>query len=79
GKPTIAIPAGGYLDTIVDGVNGVFARSPEAADVAQAMNQVMERHWDPSALKSHAEKFSERRFAGEISTWVEQLRGAQRA
>lgn len=77
GKPTIAIEAGGYLDTIVDGLNGVFARSPEAADVAQAMHQVLESVWDPAALKSHAEKFSERRFAGEISTWVDELRGAQ--
>lgn len=78
GKPTIAIQAGGYLDTIVEGINGVFARSPEAADVAQAMTEVLSQPWNQSDLTSHDEKFSERRFAGEISTWVEQLRRAQR-
>lgn len=79
GKPTIAIQAGGYLDTIVDGVNGFFAQSPEATDVAEAMTQVLRHTWDPSTLKSHAEKFSEKRFAAEISTWVDELRGAQKA
>lgn len=73
GKPTIALQAGGYLDTIVDGVNGVFADSAAPHDIARAMQETLERKWDVDKLQAHARRFSEQRFAHEIHRLVLQI------
>lgn len=73
GKPTIALQAGGYLDTIVEGVNGIFAASAEPHDIADAMRKILHRSWDVERLQAHARKFSEQRFAYEIRKLVVEL------
>jgi glycosyltransferase involved in cell wall biosynthesis len=62
GKPTIALRAGGYLDTIVEGTTGAFIESPTVVDIREAVQGFRADDWSESAIKAHAELFSEARF-----------------
>lgn len=62
GVPTIALRAGGYLDTIVDGRTGLYFDQPTAAAIAGALDRADTHEWDAAAVKARAEEFSEARF-----------------
>ncbi len=71
GRPVIAFAAGGALETIVDGVTGVFAHEQTPTAFARAI-EAFERHpFDPSALRVHAERFSRGRFVRELRGFVD--------
>jgi glycosyltransferase involved in cell wall biosynthesis len=63
GKPTAAPHLGGFLDTIVQGLTGVFFERPEAGLIAEAMTRVGEIAWDAEVIVEHAAGFNETRFA----------------
>ena len=66
GVPTVALRAGGYLDTIVDGVNGVFVEEPTVDAVAGGVERLLAHDWDRAAMQAHAERFSEVEFSQRI-------------
>ena len=63
GKPTAAPHLGGFLDTIVQGLTGVFFERPEPGLIAEAMTRVGEIAWDAKVIVEHAAGFNEARFA----------------
>ena len=73
GRPTLALRAGGYLDTIVDGVNGVFVDEPTVDAVAGGVERLLAHDWDRAAMQAHAERFSEGAFARQIRALVAEL------
>ena len=58
GRPTIAYRAGGAIETIVDGVTGVFFDRQEPGDLADAIKRFEGMEWSPAVLRRHAENFS---------------------
>ncbi|WP_370460603.1 glycosyltransferase [Pseudarthrobacter sp. GA104] len=66
GKPTIALRAGGYLDTIVEGATGIFIEKPEAAQIRESVLQFQAEEWDVDSIRSHAAKFSEEGFRARL-------------
>ncbi|MGJ5590543.1 glycosyltransferase [Micrococcus lylae] len=74
GIPTVAVQDGGYLDSIDEGVNGLYVTGPEVDAVADGITRALAAAWDPEAMKAHAEGFSEARFAEQIAAEVERLR-----
>lgn len=71
GKPVIALRAGGYLDTIRDGVNGVFVERPTAECVRGGVRELEQRGpWDPERIRAHADAFGEERFIEALRTAV---------
>lgn len=66
GKPTIALRAGGYLDTIVEGVTGRFIERPTAHAIRAAVLAFDAGEWDARAIQTRVEDFSEERFR----TWL---------
>lgn len=62
GLPTVALRAGGYLDTIVPAVNGEFFDEPTIEGIAEAVARARSRRWDAEAIRAHADAFSEERF-----------------
>lgn len=66
GVPTVALRAGGYLDTIVEGVNGVFVDAPTVEAVAEGVDRLLAYDWDRAAMQAHAERFSEKAFGKHI-------------
>jgi glycosyltransferase involved in cell wall biosynthesis len=57
GRPTIAYRAGGAVETIVDGVTGIFFDRQEPADLAAAITRFEGIEWSPAVLRRHAENF----------------------
>jgi glycosyltransferase involved in cell wall biosynthesis len=56
GCPTAALHAGGYLDTVVEGVTGAFFDEPVPTKIAPAIRAMVEHDWDADALRRHAAK-----------------------
>ncbi len=75
GRPTLALHAGGYLDTVDPSTSGAFfeAATPEA--IAQSVRTWRTHRWDPAAIERHADDFSEARFIDRIRTEVAALAG----
>ena len=74
GVPTIALRAGGYLDTVQDGVNGAFFDSPEASTIRSAIERSTHAaKLDAHAIRERAEQFSEVRFHAELRTIIDDL------
>lgn len=73
GKPTLALRAGGYLDTIAEGVSGAFFDRPTAADIRAAIEANRGRAWDEDAIRRHADTFSEVRFRERLVDEVDRL------
>jgi glycosyltransferase involved in cell wall biosynthesis len=73
GKPTLALRAGGYLDTIAEGVTGAFFERPMPADIRGAVEASRTRPWDREAIRAHADSFSQERFSARLRAEVESL------
>ncbi len=73
GKPTAALHAGGYLDTIDPQVNGLFFESPDVSSVSSGITDLIERCWNASAIKAHADNFGKQRFCARLQDVVAEL------
>jgi glycosyltransferase involved in cell wall biosynthesis len=75
GKPTVALRAGGYLDTIDESINGVFFDAPVPKEIRQAVVVALERRWSSNAIQAHAARFGKQRFIERLREVVaEELR-----
>ncbi|WP_308467485.1 glycosyltransferase [Rathayibacter soli] len=75
GKPTLALHAGGYLDTVVDGVTGCFFPAPTAEAVRHAVREFDPGAWDADAIRAHAALFSEEQFAAALTEQIREVLG----
>lgn len=68
GCPVIAYARGGALETVVDGVTGVFFATQQVAAVRDAVERFEQGpRPDPEALRLNAERFSRQRFQAEVT------------
>lgn len=63
GRPVIAFRAGGAVETVIDGITGVFFDTPQAKALMEAIEDFEARKWRPTVLREHAEKFDNKVFA----------------
>jgi glycosyltransferase involved in cell wall biosynthesis len=63
GKPVLALRAGGYLDSMVDGVTGRFFERAEATSLAEALRSFDVSAFDADVIRQRAASFSQQRFA----------------
>ena len=73
GKPVIAYASGGALDSIREGLNGVFFHAQTVPDLKEAVRASREMDWDPKAIRAHAEGFSPKVFQQKIEQFVRQV------
>lgn len=73
GKPSIALHAGGYLDTVIEGVTGYFFPVPSADAIRQAVSEFRSHDWDAEVIRGHAATFSEHRFGAALATQVREV------
>ncbi|MHA7126781.1 glycosyltransferase [Janibacter indicus] len=66
GRPTLALRAGGYLDTIAEGVNGAYFDEPTADAIRAAVVADRDTTWDEAAIRAHVEAFSPNRFVERV-------------
>ncbi len=75
GRPTAALRAGGYLDTVVDGETGVHFATPEPAVIAAAVRRMLDSTWDADRLVAQAARFSLDRFTTRLTEVVRDVGG----
>jgi glycosyltransferase involved in cell wall biosynthesis len=78
GRPVVAYGAGGALDTIVEGVTGVFFRQPAVTALADALQRARRTEWDRAAIARHASRFDECTFKDQLRRFVEETAAEQR-
>ncbi|PIE76405.1 glycosyl transferase [bacterium DOLJORAL78_65_58] len=67
GRPVLAYGEGGALDTVVEGLNGVFFAPQNSAALAEALaDERLDGPWDGAAMREHAAGFSRERYRREM-------------
>lgn len=70
GRPTIAYRAGGAVETIIDGVTGIFFDRQEPDDLAAAIARFERIDWSPPTLRRHAENFGSNVFQARVRAFL---------
>lgn len=70
GRPSVVLRDGGYLDTVADGVTGVFFDAPRADLVADAVEDALSRSWDDDVVAAHVATFGRERFVERLRAVV---------
>ncbi|MCE0486870.1 glycosyltransferase [Ornithinimicrobium sediminis] len=74
GKPVIALRAGGYLDTVVEGRTGEFFDVAVPDQIRAAIARARTRRWDVEAIEDHVASFSRERFSQAMLDLVHSVR-----
>lgn len=72
GTPVIALGKGGVLDVVDDGRTGLFVKAQTVEAFEDAIERFRSMHWDPLAIRKHAEKFHEDEFKRKIEQEIRQ-------
>jgi glycosyltransferase involved in cell wall biosynthesis len=70
GLPVVAFGEGGALETVVEGVTGVFFAEQTEAALLDAVERAERARFDPRALVANAARFSRERFRREFEAVV---------
>ncbi|OGR97393.1 MAG: hypothetical protein A2V88_07175 [Elusimicrobia bacterium RBG_16_66_12] len=62
GRPVIAYKKGGALETVREGVTGVFFEAQTATALADAIRRSKDMSFDPAAIRAHALRFDDKQF-----------------
>jgi glycosyltransferase involved in cell wall biosynthesis len=73
GRPVIAYAAGGALETVVDGVTGLFFREQSPAALGATVEQFEQTAFDKQLIRKHACQFDAARFAEQMRAFVAAL------
>jgi glycosyltransferase involved in cell wall biosynthesis len=63
GKPSVVLRWGGFLDTVVEGVTGIFFDEPEPRRIAAALDVAERTTFDPAKIMLEMQRFTETRFS----------------
>jgi len=70
GRPVVAYARGGALETVVAEETGLLVEEAAPAAFADAVRRAIDRRFDSSAIRRHAERFGRARFATEMESLV---------
>lgn len=75
GKPVIAYKKGGLLETVIEGVTGIFFNEPTVDSLKGALRLFIAREdaFKAQLIRQHAKKFSKSRFQSEIRALIDKL------
>lgn len=75
GKPALALRAGGFVDTLVPGVSGLFIERADDAAIIEAVERFRETAFDGRRVVEHAARYDERTFIDALRREVLAVRG----
>jgi glycosyltransferase involved in cell wall biosynthesis len=70
GRPVVAYRGGGALDTVVEGVTGLFFPEPTPEALNAAIEQLEHRAWSPRAIRARAERFGVEAFKARFGAFL---------
>jgi len=71
GCPVVAYGRGGALETIKDGVSGIFFDAQTEASLLTAVDRCTSAPWDPAAIRAAAEPFGPQAFVDGLATAID--------
>ncbi|WP_018466777.1 glycosyltransferase family 4 protein [Calidithermus timidus] len=71
GTPVIAYGKGGALETVQEGVSGVFFPEQTPRAILEAVERFEQQTWNPSAVRQAVERFGAERFRQQFKDLVE--------
>jgi len=71
GRPVIAYKAGGALDTVIEGLNGIFFLSQTPEALIDAVHRQQTILWDKEKIREHAYKYSVSNFKCKFTEFIE--------
>ncbi|MBW3638883.1 MAG: glycosyltransferase [Actinobacteria bacterium] len=66
GSPALCLRAGGYLDTMVEGVNGLYIEELTPEAVVTAVQRLQADPLDEAEIRRHVDRYSVRAFKGQL-------------
>jgi glycosyltransferase involved in cell wall biosynthesis len=76
GLPSVLLRGGGYLDTTVEDVTGVFVDDPTPHAVANGVRKLEQRSWDAAAIRALGDRFSPDHFTAQLIQVAHRVTGA---
>jgi len=73
GRPSVALRFGGFLDTIDEGVTGMYFDEPEPRAIAEALDRFEAMEFDADKIRRHVEQFTEEVFTQKLHAAVDDL------
>lgn len=70
GTPVIAFGKGGSLETVSDGISGVFFDTQSIESLCEVVEQFETLTWEASKIRENALHFNKQRFCDEIKSYV---------
>ncbi|MFH1767045.1 MAG: glycosyltransferase [Patescibacteria group bacterium] len=70
GRPVIAYRRGGALETVEDGVTGVFFDEQSPEEIADTVLHFHQERFNPVVIREHAKQFSLQKFHNELHEYV---------
>ncbi len=70
GRPVIAFGKGGVLDSVIEGVTGIFFKEQNKESLKEAIIKFKDMKFDKNAIRKHAEKFDINVFKQRIYDFV---------
>jgi glycosyltransferase involved in cell wall biosynthesis len=77
GKPSVVLRWGGFLDTVNEGVTGVYFDEPTPQSIASALDRFEVTAFDAAKIREHVRQFGEERFAERMYAEVNDLAKVQ--
>lgn len=74
GTPVIAFGCGGAIETVVDGMSGLFFDKQSVESMCEAVKRFETMEFDYKKISIHAHKFSEERFLTEMKLFLQEKR-----
>jgi glycosyltransferase involved in cell wall biosynthesis len=63
GLPSVVLRSGGYMDSTIEGVTGVFIGDVEVPDLIDGIRALRSRDWDREKIRFAADRYAPRTFA----------------
>jgi glycosyltransferase involved in cell wall biosynthesis len=73
GLPTVALRAGGYLETVIDGRSGVFFDELDVRAVGDAIRRCSSETWNADEIRACAEPYDRELFAERLRALVQEI------
>lgn len=70
GRPVIALPRGGALETVVPGLSGEFIEEQTWEDIVGEIIRFKPENYNPEAIRQHAKKFDTEIFKEKITKFI---------
>lgn len=73
GRPVVAYKKGGALETIRDGISGIFFAEQTEESLAAAINQSAQKTWNKDIIRANADKFSTQNFINSLNESIKKI------